>query len=71
MKIALTQIRMNENINDNLQKSLDYCDKAKESDLLFFLKFNYRLFPHNMKRKMSIAIAKKRIKKNRTSSGKS
>lgn len=36
MRIALAQISMSEDINENLQKSLKYCDKAKDSDLLFF-----------------------------------
>lgn len=36
MKIALAQISMNEEINENLRKSLEYCDMAKDSDLLFF-----------------------------------
>lgn len=36
MKIALAQINMSKDMNINLKKSLKYCDKAKDSDLLFF-----------------------------------
>ena len=36
MKIALAQISMSKDINANLKKSLEYCDRAKDSDLLFF-----------------------------------
>lgn len=36
MRIALAQMAMSKNIDSNLQKSLDFCDKAKDCDLLFF-----------------------------------
>lgn len=36
MKIALAQISMSKDMNINLKKSLEYCDRAKDSDLLFF-----------------------------------
>lgn len=36
MKIALAQMAMNDNVGANLQKSLQFCDLAKECDLLFF-----------------------------------
>ena len=36
MKIALAQMRMEESIEKNLEKSLAFCDKAAGCDLLFF-----------------------------------
>ena len=36
MKLSLIQISMSENLNKNLEKSLAFCDKAQESDLVFF-----------------------------------
>ncbi len=36
MKIALAQMSMTESIEENLNKSLNFCDKAKDCDLLFF-----------------------------------
>lgn len=36
LRIALAQMAMSKNIDSNLQKSLDFCDKAKDCDLLFF-----------------------------------
>ncbi len=36
MKIALAQISMCDDLQKNLEKSLEYCDRAKDSDLLFF-----------------------------------
>lgn len=36
MKIALVQLSMSKDINANLKKSLEYCDKARDSYLLFF-----------------------------------
>lgn len=36
MKIALAQISMCDDLQKNLEKSLEYCDMAKDSDLLFF-----------------------------------
>lgn len=36
MRIVLAQMAMSKNIDSNLQKSLDFCDKAKDCDLLFF-----------------------------------
>ncbi len=60
MKIALAQISMNENINDNLQKSLDYCDKAKESDLLFFPEIQLSpFFPQYEKKNVDCYCLKK------------
>lgn len=36
MKIALAQMSMTDKIEENLNKSLNFCDKAKDCDLLFF-----------------------------------
>ena len=36
MKIALAQMRMSENVQENLEKSLKFCDLAEDCDLLFF-----------------------------------
>ena len=36
MKIALAQMSMTESIEENLNKSLNFCDKSKDCDLLFF-----------------------------------
>ena len=36
MKLALAQISMTENMQENLEKSLVFCDRAKGNDLLFF-----------------------------------
>lgn len=36
MKLALAQISMTENMRENLEKSLLFCDRAKGNDLLFF-----------------------------------
>lgn len=44
MKISLAQMCMSENIDDNLQKALEFCDRAKESDLLFFPEIQFSSF---------------------------
>ena len=36
VKIAMAQMQMSENVNENLEKSLLFCDKATDCDLLFF-----------------------------------
>lgn len=36
MKLAMAQMQMTDDINYNLETSLKYCDRAKDSDLLFF-----------------------------------
>ena len=36
MKLALVQMSMKKEIPENLQKSLQYCDMAKDCDLVFF-----------------------------------
>ena len=35
-KLALAQMRMTDSVEENLQKSLVFCDEAADSDLLFF-----------------------------------
>ncbi|MBC5659943.1 carbon-nitrogen hydrolase family protein [Anaerosacchariphilus sp. NSJ-68] len=35
-KLAMAQMRMTDSIEENLQKSLNFCDEAADSDLLFF-----------------------------------
>ncbi len=39
MKLAMAQMSMSNNMDINYKKTMDYIDKAKESDLLFFLRF--------------------------------
>jgi predicted amidohydrolase len=36
MKIALAQMAMTDSVEENLQKSLAFCQQAKDCDLLFF-----------------------------------
>ena len=36
MKLAMAQMSMTENMEENLEKSIKYCNKAKDCDLLFF-----------------------------------
>ena len=36
MKIAHAQMRMTGNVQENLEKSLKFCDLAEDCDLLFF-----------------------------------
>lgn len=36
MKLAMAQMQMTASLEENLDKTLDYCDQAKDSDLLFF-----------------------------------
>ncbi len=36
MKLAMAQMRMTENLNENFEKTLRFCDEAAGSDLLFF-----------------------------------
>ncbi|MGD9568356.1 MAG: carbon-nitrogen hydrolase family protein [Sedimentibacter sp.] len=36
MKIGMVQMSMTENLEENFCKTLNYCDKAKDCDLLFF-----------------------------------
>ena len=36
MKLAMAQIQMTDSMESNLEKTLQYCDQAKDSDLLFF-----------------------------------
>ena len=36
MKIAPAQMRMTGNVQENLEKSLKFCDLAEDCDLLFF-----------------------------------
>lgn len=40
MKLALAQMKMEKEISENLNKSLQYCDMAENCDLLFFLKYS-------------------------------
>lgn len=36
MKLSLIQMSMSDNLKNNLEKSLCFCDKARESELVFF-----------------------------------
>ena len=36
MKIALAQMNIKKEISENLNKSLHYCDRAKDCELIFF-----------------------------------
>ena len=51
MKIAMAQMQMSENITENLEKSLLFCHKAKDCDLLFFPEIQLSpFFPQYKKR---------------------
>lgn len=52
MKLALAQISMTENMQENLEKALLFCDRAKGNDLLFFQKFSFRHFFRSIKKEM-------------------
>lgn len=36
MKIAMSQMSMTDNVSQNLNKCMNFCDSAKNCDLLFF-----------------------------------
>ena len=42
MKLALAQISMTSNMQENLEKSLLFCDQADGTDLLFFPQYEKR-----------------------------
>ena len=44
MKLALVQMSMGKDIQKNLDKSLQYCDKAKDCDLVFFPEIQFTPF---------------------------
>lgn len=52
MKIALAQMRMTGNVQENLEKSLKFCDLAEDCDLLFFPEIQLSRFFRNMKSRM-------------------
>lgn len=52
MKIALAQMSMTDKIEENLNKSLNFCDKAKDCDLLFFPEIQLSPFSLNTRIKM-------------------
>lgn len=52
MKIAMAQMQMSDDINHNLETSLKYCDRAKDSDLLFSQKSNCPHFFRSTKKEM-------------------
>ena len=45
MKLALAQISMASNMQENLEKSLLFCDQANGTDLLFFPEIQLSPFP--------------------------
>lgn len=52
MKIAMAQMQMSDDINHNLETSLKYCDRAKDSDLLFFPEIQLSPFFRSTKKEM-------------------
>ncbi|MDD4088810.1 MAG: carbon-nitrogen hydrolase family protein, partial [Tissierellia bacterium] len=61
MKLGMVQMSMKENLEDNLQKTLYYCDKAKEKDcdLLFFPEVQLTpFFPQYEKRNVENFVIK-------------
>lgn len=54
MKLALAQISMTENMQENLEKSLLFCDFAKGNDLLFFPEIQLSPFFRSMRKEMLI-----------------
>lgn len=50
MKLALAQISMTSNMQENLEKSLLFCDQADGTDLLFFPGFSFLHFFLSMKK---------------------
>ena len=52
MKIALAQMRMTGNVQENLEKSLKFCDLAEDCDLLFSPEIQLSPFFRNMKSRM-------------------
>lgn len=54
MKLTLVQMSMTESMDENLAKSLCACDKAKDSDLIFFPEIQLSpFFPQYEKRDAS------------------
>ena len=54
LKLAMAQMSMSEQSEENLKKSLRFCDEAKEQDLLFFPEIQCAPFFRNIqKRKQS------------------
>ena len=52
MKIAPAQMRMTGNVQENLEKSLKFCDLAEDCDLLFSRRSSCTRFFRNMKSRM-------------------
>ena len=54
MKVTLVQMSMTDSMDENLAKSLSACDKAKDSDLIFFPEIQLSpFFPQYEKRDAS------------------
>ena len=56
MKLALAQISMASNMQENLEKSLLFCDQANGTDLLFFPEIQLSPFFLSMKKGTLTAI---------------
>ena len=55
MKLALAQMRMTSNLQENFEKSMKFCDMAKDSDLLFFPEIQLTpFFPQYEKRNVDV-----------------
>lgn len=65
-KLAMAQMRMTDSIEENLQKSLNFCDEAADSDLLFFPEIQLSPFFHNTKSETRISGACRRVRRNRS-----
>ena len=51
MKLAMAQMSMSPDIDENYQKTLKYIKAAGDSDLIFFRKFSGLPFSRNTKRR--------------------
>ena len=56
MKLGLVQMSMTNDLTANLDKSLKYCEMAKNCDLVFFPEIQLTPFSHNMKSVVSTII---------------
>ena len=66
MKIALAQMRMTGNVQENLEKSLKFCDLAEDCDLLFFPEIQLSpFFPQYEKQDAEMYVMEKTVRRSR------
>ena len=56
MKLAMAQMSMSGSMDENLKKSLAFCDAAAGSDLLFSRRCSSRRFSRSMKRNVDAYV---------------